>query len=40
MGGGNGWLIDVVNVYEQNCIMEYALSNELNGYHWTDGKEM
>merc|ERR1712126_182421 len=38
----NGWLVDIGDVHEQNCLMKHALAtDELhNYYYWTDVNDL
>merc|ERR1719348_751845 len=37
----NGWLVDIQDVHEQNCLMEYALTTDGIGdiAYWTDAND-
>ena len=33
-----GWLVDIRDIYEHNCLVEYAMTNGIDqGAYWTDG---
>ena len=32
-----GWLVNINNLQEQNCLMRHGTSEGYNGWYWTDG---
>ena len=35
-----GWLVTVDNIDEHNCLLSYAISQDLEGWFWTDGNKI
>merc|ERR1711936_418529 len=32
-----GWLLNLNNLVEQNCLLKHAVTNEISGWFWHDG---